>query len=389
MSKKINILFEYNPDLLSTLEDEKEEIKTDEEPITPVDQMSTQLSVEAPPIEDSNYVPATPKELGNAVSVISMRCPDDQVEFFYRAALALIEKAIDKSRKVPENVFIPDDEELKTPINVQKEGKNRVVPTLVDYIIDVNKKQLGESMSARNKDFARKWKQGDDLRLGSDDVQGFEDDDIEFHPDAEDLLDFMQATGEDDASNIYGASEEAAEEANREYSLQDILKSKVYPGAGRESAIHNKIERDMFQPLRMTRSAPNVSDALTKLIKSDYGVDAFLDSLYHADLLSDSSLDELRKNPDSVHGSSLYGYFTSIAFVRPTVRQLEKLAEMGPDVFDFKRNKSQIDKADAEKIIDAVKAAWERKNASQKSKIATKAATQMGEFEARDKSVMG
>ena len=62
---------------------------------------------------------------------------------------------------------------------------------------------------------------------------------------------------------------------------------------------------------------------------------------------------------------------------------------MGPDVFDFKKQKSQINSADAEKIIDVVKAAWQRKNASQKSNIATKAATQMSEFESRDKSVMG
>ncbi len=388
MSKKINLLFEYNPDLLSTLKAEEEKIKTDEEPITPVDQMSTQLSVEAPPIEDSSYIPATAKELSNAVSVISLRCPDDQIKFFYKAALALIERAIDKSREVPENVFIPEDEETQAPINVQKEGKKRVKPSLTDYIKYVNKKQLGEAMSARNKDFARNWKQGDDLKLGSDDIRDF-DDDVEFHPDAEDLLDFMQATGEDDASNIYGASEEAAEEANKEASLADILKTGIYPKAGRESAIHNKIERDMFQPLRMTKSAPEVSDALTALIKSDFGVEAFLDSMYHADLLSDDSIDALRKSPESVYGSSLYGYFSSIAFVRPTVRQLEKLAEMGPDVFDFKKQKSQIDKDDAEKIIDVVKAAWQRKNASQKSNIATKATTQMSEFEARDKSVMG
>jgi hypothetical protein len=111
--------------------------------------------------------------------------------------------------------------------------------------------------------------------------------------------------------------------------------------------------------------------------------------MYHADLLSDESLDALRASPESVHSSSLYGYFASIAFVRPTVRQLEKLAEMGPDVFDFKKKKSQISKDEAEKIIDVVKSAWMRKNASQKSNIATKAATQMSEFESRDKSVMG
>ena len=383
------ILLEYSPDNLSTLAREEAEENSDT-PVVAVDQMANQLTVDLPAVEDENYMPATRQELSSAAAVIAKRCPPDQIETFYNSLLDLVEKSVEKSREIPENIYLDDEEDLKRPIIVQKESKKCVKDRLLGYIIDVNRNQIGESMSARNKDFARNWKQGDDLKLGSDDVMGYDDeDDIEFHPDAEDLLDFMQATGEDDAENIYGATPETAEEANREYSLSDILKSKVFPSAGRESAIHNKIERNMFQPLRMVKSAPQVSDRLTSLIRSPYAVDAFVDSMYHADLLSDESLEELRSNPESVYGSAIFGNFASIAFVRPTVKELEKLADLGPDVFDFKKQKSQISPEDAKSIIKAVKAAWERKNASQKSKIATKAVTQKAEFEARDKSVMG
>ena len=85
----------------------------------------------------------------------------------------------------------------------------------------------------------------------------------------------------------------------------------------------------------------------------------------------------------------MFKYFTHIAFVRPTMRELQKLEDMGKDVFDFNKQKSQISPEAAKKIMKQVKAAWERKNASQKSKIAQKAVTHMSEFEGRDKSVMG
>ena len=392
-TKLRNILLESDPDKFTGSANKENTVPSDR-PIVVVDQMATQLTKDLPPIEDESYVPATRQELSSAASLIAKRCPPDQVEHFYRRLLDLAEESINKSRELPENLYIEEEEEIKRPIIVQKESKNRVEKPSKGYIIDVSK-TLGDYMrearyGARQRDAARKWKQGDDLNLHRDNDGYFDDDDdIEFHPDAEDLLDFMDVNDETDATNIYGADEEEAEKANQEYSLADILKTNVFPSAGRESAIHNKIERNMFQPLRMVKSAPQVSDRLSSLIKSPYAVEAFVDAMYHADLISDESLEDLRANPESVYGSGIFGNFASIAFVRPTVKELEKLAELGPDVFDFKRKKSQISPEDAKSIIKSVKSAWERKNASQKSKIATKAVTQKAEFEARDKSVMG
>lgn len=339
--------------------------------------MKNQVSVEAPPIEDEKYVPASPKELGLAAQLIAEKVPADQIEKFYKAALDLLEDCVVKSKNSPENLYLEDEEELKRPIIVQKESKKRVTRRLVDYIIyEPSKKGVHMLKESKKPGMSKK-----ELEMMEDEV--------EFHPDAADLIDFMQANDETDAANVYGATEETAAEANKEYSLTDILKSKVFPKAGRESAIHNKIERDMFQTLRMTDSAPQVSDRLQSLVNSDFAIDAFLDSMYHADLLSDESLAELEANPEAVKSSSLYRYFTSIAFVRPTVKELERLAALGPDVFDFKTRRSQISPMDAKTIIKSVKDAWGRKSAKQRSNIAIKATRNMGEFEDRDTSVMG
>ena len=365
---------------MSTTDDKLVGYFDTDEPELPIDaaeHTSSQISVVAPPIEDEKYVPATPKELGVAVQAIAEKVPAGQVERFYKEALDLLEDCVNKSKDVPENLYLADEEPIKRPIIVQKESKKRVNRRLVDYIIYERSKKgvhmLNETSKKRNP---------------VEDEYDF-DDDVEFHPDADDLIAFMEETGEEDAANVYGATAAAAEEANAEFSLTDVLKSRVFPKAGRESAIHNKIERDMFQTLRIVDSAPQVSHRLTSLIQSQYGYDAFLDSMYHADLLSDESLAELEANPESIGQSSLYKYFTSIAFVRPTIKELEKMAELGPDVFDFKRRKSQISPSDANRIIKAVKDAWSRKSASQRSNIARKAATNMTEFENRDKSVMG
>ena len=65
-------------------------------PILPTEQMAVQLSVEMPPVDDENYVPASIEELKNAASVISAEVPDMQIEFFYRKLHKLLDLALDR-----------------------------------------------------------------------------------------------------------------------------------------------------------------------------------------------------------------------------------------------------------------------------------------------------
>lgn len=61
-------------------------------PLSPSDRMSTQLEVERPPVEDPEYVPANPKELGLALQALSEMVSVDQVDQAYEEFKKVIER---------------------------------------------------------------------------------------------------------------------------------------------------------------------------------------------------------------------------------------------------------------------------------------------------------
>lgn len=87
-----------------------------EMPIGPSPHMSTQLSVERPPVEDENYVPASIGELRAAAARISEEVPPDQVESFYRSLHRLLDRSIDNSenKMIAEAYWLEDEEGRKT-----------------------------------------------------------------------------------------------------------------------------------------------------------------------------------------------------------------------------------------------------------------------------------
>jgi|TARA_Y100000310_G_scaffold190315_1_gene190234 hypothetical protein len=68
----------------------------EEEPIEPTPQMATQLSVDMPPVEDPEYIPANLEELSRAASVIAAEVPENQIEFFYRKLHNLLDVTLDR-----------------------------------------------------------------------------------------------------------------------------------------------------------------------------------------------------------------------------------------------------------------------------------------------------
>ena len=112
--------------------------------------------------------------------------------------------------------------------------------------------------------------------------------------------------------------------------------------------------------------------------------------------LIENTIEELRKlskgeyeERKAFFESNMFKYFVSMAFIRPAMKELDKLAALGKDVFNPKRRKSQISPDDAKSIIKVIKDAWSRKNASQMSRFGERAFEAMQSFEDRDKSVMG
>jgi hypothetical protein len=69
-------------------------------PIEPSDQVALQLSTQRPPVEDPEFVPANPEELGRALDSLSALVPDDKVEEFYRKFVSLIDKINEEADEV-------------------------------------------------------------------------------------------------------------------------------------------------------------------------------------------------------------------------------------------------------------------------------------------------
>ena len=416
-----NWLFEYSgipngkrtfDTLAGNLDDKKGDLPS-ETPIVAMDQTAAQLTYDLPPIEDEEYIPENVEELSRAAREMTKRVPDDQVADFYRNLNMLIEKAIDESRKQEIQDHPPADEDLKNPIKV-KENKNYYVKSgvasrKISYIKNVtnNGGTMAESRgkkSARQRDFARGWKQGDELKFNYDedftpgedrDMDDFDIEDLgdEFVPDAEDIRAFMDVNDEEDPTKVPGFDMEVH---GKEFELEDFVKARVFPTAKRVSAVHNKLEREINPVIRATQSAPQLTDRLESLVRSNFAADAFLDAVYHADLMEEETIEELRnmsrgdeEQRNAFYKSDMYQFFASIAFVRPAMKELERLAKLGKDVFNPKRRKSQISPEDAKTIIKSVKNAWSRKNAAQMSRFAERAFENLHYFGARDKSVMG
>tara|TARA_Y100001963_G_scaffold160232_1_gene269304 strand:- start:3840 stop:5861 length:2022 start_codon:yes stop_codon:yes gene_type:complete len=76
-----------------------ETVVDDSTPVQATPQMSVQLSSDAPPVDDPEYIPAHKSELALASSVISHEVPDDQIEFFYRMLHKLLDASLDRHEK--------------------------------------------------------------------------------------------------------------------------------------------------------------------------------------------------------------------------------------------------------------------------------------------------
>lgn len=61
-------------------------------PINPSDQVATQLHAQRPPVEDPEFEPANPEELGKALDSLSSLVPSELVGKFYREFVAMIDK---------------------------------------------------------------------------------------------------------------------------------------------------------------------------------------------------------------------------------------------------------------------------------------------------------
>ena len=77
-------------------EDQPSSTIPQEIPIVATSQMSTQLTVDMPPIEDPDFIPGTVQELGRSVDLLSQQIPHSEIAWFYDKMQKLADEAIEK-----------------------------------------------------------------------------------------------------------------------------------------------------------------------------------------------------------------------------------------------------------------------------------------------------
>lgn len=91
-------------------------------PVAPSPQMAGQVSVDAPPIDDDEYIPTSSIDLAKAMYQLFKDCPQDQLEFVYRNAHKVRASAEERS-KVFQVADFPLDDETKLEKPVRKSTK--------------------------------------------------------------------------------------------------------------------------------------------------------------------------------------------------------------------------------------------------------------------------
>jgi hypothetical protein len=69
-------------------------------PVSPSPQMPGQISVDAPPVDDDNYVPSSSIDLAKALYHLFKDCPQDQLGFVFASAQKIKTAAETKDKKL-------------------------------------------------------------------------------------------------------------------------------------------------------------------------------------------------------------------------------------------------------------------------------------------------
>ena len=149
--------------------------KDDDEPIVPREQMAVQLSADAPPVEDPEFIPASLVELGNAASVIAREVPSHQIEFFYRRLHKLLDEALDKEEErrmgVAEKttgMVLRDDEKDLEKFQDKKEGDISETIKLIKSLLleqDTKEKTYGDSWEPEEDWEKEEWEEDPEEKL--------------------------------------------------------------------------------------------------------------------------------------------------------------------------------------------------------------------------------
>ena len=85
-------------------------------PIIATSQMSTQLTVDMPPIEDPDFIPGTAQELGRSADLIAQQVPVESIEWFYDKVQEIADEAIEMAQPKLSDLGSGDASDLESQI---------------------------------------------------------------------------------------------------------------------------------------------------------------------------------------------------------------------------------------------------------------------------------
>ena len=290
-------------------EDQPSSTIPQETPIIATSQMSTQLTQDMPPIEDPDFIPGTAQELGKSVDLLSQQVPHEQIEWYYGKIQDLADEAIDRnSGQKLTSLGTEDEDGLEMQIQPSQRSSQQSAEATNEAWDRWSRLLLGEARkSARQRDFARNWRQGDrlDLYRDKDDVdfdkdfdEAIEDSDDQpaapasssmsgtvedgvYRPSQEDLED-MADEFETDIDDLVGfdprkhktkeqrEAELAAGEFDGEAKLRELVSMGIYPKVRTMSGMRKKIRAEIDPIVQMYATARPAFDWLTGFLEDRY-----------------------------------------------------------------------------------------------------------------------
>lgn len=300
-----------------------------ETPIAPMSQMSTQLTQEMPAVEDADFVPATVEELGRAADVVANQVPHSEIEWYYEKIKEIAEEAVEKGNKV--NIldeYEPDQKESNPTIRPAQKASDESTNEAWKRWSQLLTESLSEARgkSARQRDFARKWKQGDRLDLYRDDEDDVPLDDApeteddsgsyfdggagssmggevvggEYMPSQEDLEDMGMALDRDIDelpgfdSRRHRTKEEVIQGGGEDAKLRELVDLKIFPNITTMSGMAKMIRNQIDPVVHIWFTANDLSRQMSQFIKSSAGQYMFFDALTCSNLFTEDNVLELK-----------------------------------------------------------------------------------------------
>jgi len=274
---------------IADVEEPEEEITVPSDvPVSASPQMSNQLSVDRPPIEDEDYLPTSTEELSRAASAIAQLTPSDSVEFFYRQLHKLLDDATDKAH---EN----DLDELE--IESQGLGGNPVSPDEEEP--DTDEEEVAMSVKESTLRRAIRYRVLQTIKESSWDT-----------PDPR----WVEDEG-------YSIEEPSAEPdlTPDGMSLEDLASEFGYAGA---PGVRQEIDR-LTDRLKYfaTNVKKNDLEALVTYASGEY-----IDTMHAGEFIDDDDAKDLRASPNLVRDLDSFKWFFVSAIVMPAYRQVVRIA---------------------------------------------------------------